>query len=208
MELVRSGMVQEVIITRLDRLARSLLTLRKALDEFQASGVNLKALDDSIDLQSAAGKFHINLLGAVAEMESDRLSERIKHGWNHFRSHKSAIHSPLGYTTIEERHELDVFPFLCLRVERLEKSKFDIARELVETYLERRSLATTCRTLNKRYGFQIFGPSALEFQNQELALALSAAYSGRWIIRPVQLVSLQRSPTLQPHQKALSPIQQ
>lgn len=62
MKLVRKKEVEQVIITRLDRLTRSLPTLRRAVDDFRNTGVNLVALDDSIDMATAAGKFHLNML--------------------------------------------------------------------------------------------------------------------------------------------------
>jgi len=48
------GKISEVIVTRLDRLTRSLVTLRKTVDQFKDSGVVLRALDDSIDTSTAA----------------------------------------------------------------------------------------------------------------------------------------------------------
>lgn len=104
MESVRRGSVKQVFITRLDRLSRSLPTLRKVLDEFQKSNCTLIALDDNIDLSTAAGKFHVNMLGALAEMESDRLAERIRRGKEHFRQQKRASHAPFGYKIENFRH--------------------------------------------------------------------------------------------------------
>lgn len=95
--LVRNSSINRVIVTRLDRLTRSLPTLRKMLDLFQQTGVDLVALDDAIDMSTAAGKFHLNMLGALAEMESDRLAERIRHGKEHFRKQKRASHAPFAY---------------------------------------------------------------------------------------------------------------
>ena len=84
MRLVEQQRVEKVIVTRLDRLSRALPTLRRVVDTFQTSGVDLVALDDSVDMSTAKGKFHLNILGALAEMESDHLSERIKHGHSRF----------------------------------------------------------------------------------------------------------------------------
>lgn len=129
MELVRSHLIDEVVVTRLDRLTRSLPTLRKALDTFRESGVNLRALDDSIDMKTAAGKFHLNMLGALAEMEVDRLSERVRHGWQHLRDRKIAMNPPFGYAKIDDRHQLNHRPFLCLLEGHQERSKAQIAPE-------------------------------------------------------------------------------
>ena len=80
-QLVKANAAQEIIITRLDRLTRKLTTLLEIRTIFLNSLVNLRALDNNIDLSTPAGKFHFSLLGSLAEMEVDGLSERIKHGW-------------------------------------------------------------------------------------------------------------------------------
>lgn len=53
MQWVRAGSIKRVILTRLDRLSRSLPTLRKTIDEFQQAECTLVALDDNIDLSIA-----------------------------------------------------------------------------------------------------------------------------------------------------------
>ena len=158
MEWVRQRLVGQVVITRLDRLSRSLPTLRKVLDEFQKFNCTLIALDDNIDISTAAGKFHVNMLGALAEMESDRLAERIRHGKQHFRSQKRASHAPFGYKIENSRHVLDRSPFLS--VDGQEMSKADIARDLIDTYIKLKSLGKTCRWFVEKYGWQQFWPTA------------------------------------------------
>lgn len=156
MDLVRSKALDEVVITRLDRFTRSLITLRKVLDEFREHGVNMKALDDSVDLSTAAGKFHLNMLGALAEMEVDRLSERVRHGWSHLRDRKVAMNPPFGYVKQNDKHQLDHRPFLCLIEGQQEMSRAAIAREIVEAYLEKQSLRMCLRVTNERYGIYTF----------------------------------------------------
>lgn len=156
MDLVRLGKVQEVIVTRLDRLTRSLPTLRKTVDELTRYGVNLRALDESMDFSTAAGKFHLNMLGALAEMEVDRLSERVRHGWQHLRDRSIAINAPFGYRKVENKHELDHRPFLCLLVDRSERSKAMIAREIIDAFLEKQTLRMCLRSINEKYGIECF----------------------------------------------------
>jgi site-specific DNA recombinase len=156
LRLIQSGQCDEVVVTRLDRLTRSLLTLRKVIDLFKESGVNLRALDDCIDFKSAAGKFHLNMLGALAEMEVDRLAERVLHGWNHLRERKVAMNPPFGYIKVDDHHELDHHPFLCLVNSRQELSKATIARDLVDIFLEKKTLRMAIRGMNERFGIQTF----------------------------------------------------
>ncbi len=147
------SLISQVVVTRLDRLSRSLPTLRKAIDQFSRSGVTLVALDDNLDTNTASGKFHINILGALAEMEVDRLSERVKHGHQHHRDRNAAWFPIFGYRKVGDRLELDDAPFLCLLTgETL--SKAAIARELIAIFQEKRSLRKTLQAFNERYGIQ------------------------------------------------------
>ena len=154
--LVKGRQVEKVIITRFDRLSRSLPTLRKTVDMFQESGVALVALDNAVDMSTSDGKFQVQLMGALAEMESDRLSERIKHGHAYFRKQKKASHPPFGYITQDFKHVVDRTPFVCLLETQAELSKFDLSRWLIETYVSLQSLSGTCRRFNEVYGFTAF----------------------------------------------------
>ncbi|WP_322736406.1 fdxN element excision recombinase XisF [Nostoc sp. DedQUE12b] len=162
MQWVRGGLVKRVIITSLDRLSRSLPTLHKVLTEFQESECVLVALDDNIDLSTAAGKFHVNMLGALAEMESDRLSERIRRGKEHFRNEKRASHAPFGYIVKDYRLYPNREPFLCLLADKKEYSKADMARDLIEHYITEKSLNEGCRYFQNRYGYSEFWQTALK----------------------------------------------
>lgn len=184
MNLVRSRAINEVVVTRLDRLTRSLPTLRKALDTFRESGVNLRALDDSVDMRTAAGKFHLNMLGALAEMEVDRLSERVKHGWQHLRDRKVAMHPPFGYCKIDDSHHLDHQPFLCLLDTHQERSKAQIAREIIEAFLSQKSLRLALRVINERYGIRNFSSAQKGRVAREL-FRFSPAGLSTWLTNPV-----------------------
>lgn len=93
MNLVRNKQVDEVIITRIDRKARSLPKLLECFDDYNNSGVNLRVLDQQIDLKTSQGKLIVNVLGSLTEWETDQLSERVKHGKQHRRNQEKACES-------------------------------------------------------------------------------------------------------------------
>jgi DNA invertase Pin-like site-specific DNA recombinase len=74
MEYVREG--DTLTVTRLDRLARSTLHLCQIADELERKGVNLKVIDQSIDTSDATGRLLFNMLGAIAQFETEIRSER------------------------------------------------------------------------------------------------------------------------------------
>lgn len=78
LEFLRDG--DTLVISRLDRMARSVLDLAKIADVLKRKGVTLKVLDQSIDTSTSEGKLMFSLLGAFAEFECDIRAERQSDG--------------------------------------------------------------------------------------------------------------------------------
>jgi DNA invertase Pin-like site-specific DNA recombinase len=74
LECVREG--DTVVITRIDRLARSMRDLQNIVQELKEKGVTLKATEQPIDTGSAAGKAFLDMLGVFAEFETNLRRER------------------------------------------------------------------------------------------------------------------------------------
>ena len=74
LDYVREG--DSLVITRLDRMARSVLDLAKIADGLKSKSVALKVLDQSIDTSTSEGKLMFHMLGAFAEFENDIRRER------------------------------------------------------------------------------------------------------------------------------------
>jgi DNA invertase Pin-like site-specific DNA recombinase len=75
---VRRGDV--LVVARLDRLARSLSHLLSVIAELDAKGAHFKSLADPIDTATPQGRFALQVLGAVAELERALIQERTKDG--------------------------------------------------------------------------------------------------------------------------------
>lgn len=71
-----------LVITRLDRLARSTLHLCKIASQLESDGVALQVLDQSIDTTSATGRLLFNMLAAIAQFENELRKERQTDGIN------------------------------------------------------------------------------------------------------------------------------
>ena len=65
-----------LVVTRIDRLARSLRDLQNLVADLKAKGVHLKATEQPIDTASAAGKAFLDMLGVFAEFETNLRKER------------------------------------------------------------------------------------------------------------------------------------
>lgn len=78
LDYVREGDV--FVVTKLDRLARSMADLVRLRDALQFKGGTLKVLALGIDTSTPTGKLMMNLLGSIAEFERDIMLERQREG--------------------------------------------------------------------------------------------------------------------------------
>ncbi len=69
-----------IVVTKLDRIGRSLQHILSLFDEFSTLGVHFIATSQSIDTSSSIGKFQLQMLGAFAEFERNIISERTREG--------------------------------------------------------------------------------------------------------------------------------
>lgn len=78
MTFIREG--DQFVVTRLDRLARSVLDLSQITAEIAAKKVDLIVLDQSIDTGSPTGRLLFHMLAAIGEFERDLIKERASEG--------------------------------------------------------------------------------------------------------------------------------
>lgn len=78
MEFLREG--DTLVVTRVDRLARSIGDLQDIVRELRKRGANLQATEQPIDTGSAAGKAFLDMLGVFAEFETNLRRERQMEG--------------------------------------------------------------------------------------------------------------------------------
>src|SRR3984957_8797382 len=65
-----------LVVTRIDRLARSLKNLQDIVHELKGRGVALRATEQPVDTSTAAGKAFLDMLGVFAEFETNLRRER------------------------------------------------------------------------------------------------------------------------------------
>ena len=75
----RRGEFSAVIVTKLDRVMRSLTQLLDVLQEFEKRRISIITLDQgTIDMSSANSRLQIGIIAMVAEWEREIISERTK----------------------------------------------------------------------------------------------------------------------------------
>ena len=206
MQKVKNREVEEVVITKIDRLGRSLPKLRECINCFLEAGVNLRILDQQIDLKTPQGILMLNILGAVAEMEVALISDRVKHGKQHRRDKEDACEAaPWGYLVVKGKYELDTRPFLCLLEDRpaqpylsakikelpeqndeaeiAGRSRAQICREMIDEFLFLRSAKPTLKNTYDKYGFRKIATTKQRKSSAIFTWTKSGFH--RWLQNPV-----------------------
>ena len=78
LDFVREG--DEVVITRTDRIARSVLDLQLIVKELTEKGVSLTATEQPISTKDATSKCFLDMLSVFAEFETNIRKERQMEG--------------------------------------------------------------------------------------------------------------------------------
>ncbi|MEL7691908.1 recombinase family protein [Citromicrobium bathyomarinum] len=78
-DFVRQG--DTLVVTRLDRLARSVGDLHRIIEKLTGKGVEFRCINQSgVDTDTSTGKLMLSILGAVAQFENDIRRERQMEG--------------------------------------------------------------------------------------------------------------------------------
>ena len=78
LEFLREG--DELVVTRVDRLARSIRDLQNIVYDLNKKGVTISATEQPIDTKTSAGKCFLDMLGVFGEFENNLRKERQMEG--------------------------------------------------------------------------------------------------------------------------------
>src|SRR6202453_1501133 len=83
-----------VVVWKFDRFARSVSYLLRALETFQALGIEFVSLSEQMDTSTPTGKMVFTVLGAVAELERSLIAERVRAGLRNARAKGKTLGRP------------------------------------------------------------------------------------------------------------------
>ena len=136
---VQAGLVDILVVHRLDRLSRHLGDLQTLMSIFEQHGVALVSVTQSIDTSSVQGHLVLNLLTSFAQFERELIGERIREKRAATRRQGvwqgSAV--PLGY--VIERQRLIV-----------DSKEAEIVRDIFKGFLAQNSVTALLQDLADR----------------------------------------------------------
>ena len=92
-----------MIVYKLDRLSRRVLDTLNLIELMKKHKVVFHSITDSIDTKTAMGKFFLNIMASLAQMERDLISERTKDALRHKISrNERAGQIPYGWALAED----------------------------------------------------------------------------------------------------------
>jgi DNA invertase Pin-like site-specific DNA recombinase len=83
-----------VVVWRFDRFARSVSHLLRALETFNALGIDFVSLCEQINTNTPTGKLIFTILGAVSEGERNLIAERVRAGLRNARAKGKRLGRP------------------------------------------------------------------------------------------------------------------
>lgn len=78
LEDIRRGLVQTVVVYKVDRLSRSIMDFHNMMKEFDKYGCSFVSITQAFDTSTSMGKLTLNMLLSFAQFEREVSSERVR----------------------------------------------------------------------------------------------------------------------------------
>ena len=138
LEVAKAQLIDVIVITRIDRISRSVIDFLLLVEDLSRYGVKVVSLRENIDLTTPTGKFQTILMIALAQHEREMISARVKEKveWRAQRGMPIGP-PPIGYRMKDKMYEID---------EKYAKH----VQECDRLYLEHQSTEFVVREFSKR----------------------------------------------------------
>jgi DNA invertase Pin-like site-specific DNA recombinase len=115
---MKKGLVQTVVVYKVDRLSRSIMDFHNMMREFEKYNCNFVSITQSFDTSTSMGKLTLNMLLSFAQFEREVSSERIRDKvWaSKAKGMWTGGQPPLGYDVVDRKlvvnQKEDVIPII------------------------------------------------------------------------------------------------
>ena len=135
---IESGVIDVVVIYKLDRITRSLLDFIRLMDLLQSYGVAFVAVTQNFDTGDSTGRLILNVLLTFAQFEREITSDRLRDKFTAMRQRGMFVggNVPYGYDLVDKK--LVINP-----------AEATIVRSIFTRYLDVKGMATIAQELRK-----------------------------------------------------------
>jgi len=136
---VDAGLIDVVVVYKVDRLSRSLLDFARLMARFQETETAFVSVTQNFSTADAMGRLTLNMLMSFAEFEREMISERTrdKMAAARRRGKWTGGQVPYGYQAVEKKLVVD-------------EQEAAVVREIFDLYVERGSAMRVSHLLNER----------------------------------------------------------
>lgn len=136
---IESGLIDVVVIYKMDRITRTLLDFVRLMDLFEQFGVSFVAVTQNFDTADSTGRLILNVLLTFAQFEREITSDRLRDKFSTMRQHGMFVggNPPYGYNLVDKK----------LKVNTAEAK---VIRWMFERYLEVKSYSAIALALKEQ----------------------------------------------------------
>jgi site-specific DNA recombinase len=136
---INQGLIEVVVVYKVDRLTRSLTDFAKMVEVFDARGVSFVAVTQQFNTTTSMGRLTLNVLLSFAQFEREVTGERIRDKIAASKQKGMWMGGlvPLGYDVIDRRLVVN-------------QSEAEMVREIFRQYLKLGSVRLLMEDLNRR----------------------------------------------------------
>ena len=136
---IESGLVDVVVIYKLDRITRTLLDFVRLMDLMEQFGVGFVAVTQNFDTSDSTGRLILNILLTFAQFEREIASDRLKDKFGAMRQRGMFVggNPPFGYNLIDKKLLINA-------------DEGDVVRWMFERYLEVQSYVAVAQELKQK----------------------------------------------------------
>lgn len=160
--ILDAGKAQAVIVYKLDRLSRKTIDILNTLEAWENQGIIFHSITDNIDTKTAAGKFLLTILSALAQMERDLIAERTIDALSYKKNNREWLgRVPFGYRIegsrlVKNPEEIETIQ----RIKRAYRKDRNGKRQTMRAIAERfgvslgyvhKAINTSLKEMNERY---------------------------------------------------------
>lgn len=97
--MLNAGQADALLVTKLDRLTRSVRDLGSLIDDYFTNKFALLSVGEQIDTSTPGGRLVLNILGSISSWERERIGERTREAVAYLRTQGRVVskHPPYGW---------------------------------------------------------------------------------------------------------------